>query len=58
MADEYCMKCKSRLTTCPTCKGKGTVLKDLGLVPGTGERPCKNCDGTGKLCPKHGSDWR
>ncbi len=57
MADEYCRKCKSRLTTCPTCKGKGTVLKDLGLLSGTGERPCKNCNGTGKLCPKHGSDW-
>jgi DnaJ-class molecular chaperone len=25
MGDEYCRRCKSKLATCPTCKGKGTT---------------------------------
>jgi hypothetical protein len=54
MGDEYCRKCSSRLTTCPTCSGKGTTYQ--GGLFGS-ERPCPNCRGTGKLCPRHGYDW-
>ncbi len=56
MSDDYCKKCKSKLTICPTCKGKGTVYKG-SLMSGSGDKPCPNCNGTGKLCPKHGNNW-
>ena len=55
MADEYCRKCKVKLTTCPTCKGKGTT--DQGGALTIKHKPCPNCNGTGKLCPSHGSNW-
>ncbi|HOV32147.1 MAG TPA: hypothetical protein PLX23_02135 [Candidatus Hydrogenedens sp.] len=55
MADEHCRKCNSRLTTCPTCKGKGTVYS--GNIFGDPQKSCPNCKGTGKLCPRHGYDW-
>jgi DnaJ-class molecular chaperone len=54
MGDQYCSKCKSRLSTCPTCKGKGTT--DQGGVFTTSHKSCPNCKGTGKICPKHGHD--
>ncbi len=57
MANQYCQKCKSKLATCPTCGGKGTIKKDMGLFAGMKDVPCPNCNGTGKLCPRHGSDW-
>jgi DnaJ-class molecular chaperone len=56
MADEYCRKCKARLTTCPTCKGKGTTMQGSAFW-GYSEKPCPNCKGSGKICPRHGHDW-
>lgn len=56
MSNEYCKKCRSRLTICPTCKGKGIVYEG-GLLGGYSKKPCPNCKGTGKLCPRHGYDW-
>ena len=56
MADEHCRKCNSKLTTCPTCKGKGTVYSG-GMLDGYPKKSCPNCKGTGKLCPRHGYDW-
>ena len=53
MAD-HCRKCKSRLVTCPTCKGKGTT--DQGNFYTVSHRPCPNCNETGNLCPRHGHD--
>lgn len=53
--DEYCRKCRSKLTTCPTCKGKGMISEESLLT--ISHKPCPNCKGTGKLCPKHGYDW-
>jgi DnaJ-class molecular chaperone len=55
MTNESCRKCKSGLSTCPTCKGKGTT--DQGGAFTVSHRLCPNCKGTGKLCPKHGNDW-
>lgn len=55
MGDEYCRKCKSKLATCPTCKGKGMTYQ--GGILGGSNKPCPNCKGTGKLCPKHGNNW-
>lgn len=55
MGDEYCKKCKSKLATCPTCKGKGMTYQ--GGILGGSNKSCPNCKGTGKLCPKHGNDW-
>lgn len=54
MGDEYCRKCRSRLSTCPTCKGKGVT--DQGGPLTISHKSCPNCKGTGKLCPKHGND--
>jgi DnaJ-class molecular chaperone len=56
MADEYCRKCKARLTTCLTCKGKGTTMQGSAFW-GYSEKPCPNCKGSGKICPRHGHDW-
>lgn len=56
MGDEYCKKCKSKLTTCAKCKGKGVVVEG-DFFSGYSEKPCPVCKGTGKLCPKHGNDW-
>lgn len=56
MADKYCRKCKSKLTKCPKCKGKGTTSQG-SVLSGYSQKPCPNCNGTGKLCPKHGYDW-
>jgi len=56
MSNEYCKKCKSKLTICPTCKGKGVVYEG-SLLSGYSKKPCPNCRGTGKLCPRHGYDW-
>jgi len=56
MDDEYCRKCKSKLVTCPTCKGKGTTYQG-SIGSGYSDKPCPNCKGTGRLCPKHGYDW-
>jgi len=41
MSDEYCRKCKSKLATCPTCKGKGTT-KQGGTFSGYSDKPCPN----------------
>jgi DnaJ-class molecular chaperone len=57
MAEEYCRRCKSKLTKCPTCEGKGIVREYRGFLSSSAEKQCKNCNGTGKLCPKHGNDW-
>jgi DnaJ-class molecular chaperone len=54
MGEEYCSRCKRKLTTCPTCKGKG-IAYESGFLGGS-EKRCKNCNGTGKLCPQHGYD--
>lgn len=56
MSNEYCQKCHSRLATCPKCEGEGTTLQG-GVFSGYSERPCPNCNGTGKICPRHGYDW-
>ncbi len=56
MSSEYCKKCQAKLVTCPTCKGKGTTYQG-GLLLGSSNKPCPNCKGTGKLCPKHGNNW-
>jgi DnaJ-class molecular chaperone len=51
---DYCHKCKSRLSTCPTCKGKGMLSKSTVFT--TSSERCPNCAGTGQLCPRHGND--
>ena len=56
MGDEYCKKCKSKLTTCAKCQGKGVVYEG-DFIFGYSEKPCPVCKGTGKICPKHGNDW-
>jgi len=38
--------------TCPTCKGKGTVMRDQGIFYGVKEVKCPNCNGTGKVTSK------
>lgn len=55
--DKYCRKCRERLTECPTCKGKGMMFKPGGFFTSSKEEPCPNCNGTGKLCARHGRDW-
>ncbi len=55
MSDKYCSKCKKRLTTCPTCHGKGMV--DDSSVFMSRKKSCPNCNGTGHLCPRHGNDY-
>jgi len=57
MVDQYCRKCKSKLTPCPTCAGKGTIKKNMGAFSAGKEVPCPNCNGTAKLCPRHGNNW-
>ncbi len=54
MGENYCSKCNAKLSTCPRCKGKGTIYVS-SLLSGS-EKPCPNCNGTGKICPKHGND--
>jgi len=56
MSDEYCHKCKGKLTTCPTCKGKGVT--DQGGWATISLKPCQNCKGSGKVCPEHGYKWQ
>jgi len=53
VADDYCW-CGSRLVECARCDGKGWVY--IGFFHGE-ENPCKTCNGTGKLCPKHGNNY-
>jgi len=55
MADEYCRKCGSRLTVCPTCEGNGTAVPHTLLA--SSEKPCVNCKGSGKLRRRRGYDW-
>ena len=56
MGENYCSKCQKKLVICPTCKGKGVVYKSTGILSGSNKQ-CENCNGTGKLCPKHGNDY-
>lgn len=51
---DYCCKCKQHLSGCPTCKGKGMVLRSSTFTHSNEQ--CPNCNGTGKVCPKHGPD--
>ncbi|MBI3756150.1 MAG: hypothetical protein HY265_08330 [Deltaproteobacteria bacterium] len=52
MGENYCSNCHKELVTCPTCKGKGMAWNDLRKR----NEQCENCNGTGKLCSKHGND--
>ncbi len=56
MSDKYCRRCKSKLTACPTCKGKGTTYQGT-IWGGYSDKPCPNCKGSGKICPNHGNNW-
>lgn len=56
MGENYCCHCQKPLVTCPTCKGKGMVWKQYGVMSSGRNEQCENCNGTGKLCPRHGSD--
>ena len=56
MSNDYCNKCRSQLKACPTCKGKGTTYQSSGILSGGSQKPCPNCNGLGKLCPKHGNN--
>ena len=40
----------SKEVTCPTCKGKGTVMR--GDFISSKEVKCPNCNGTGKVTSK------
>jgi len=53
MSYTTCRKCKSELIDCPRCKGRGRV--GGGVL--TSSYTCKHCNGTGKLCPKHGTNF-
>ncbi len=43
----------SKDVTCPTCKGKGTVIRGESFLRVGKEVQCPNCKGVGKVT-KHG----
>lgn len=52
MSDKYCSKCRSKLSECPTCHGKGTTYQGGGLLTSGSQKPCPNCKGIGGICAK------
>ena len=41
----------------PQCKGEGMIYVSGGVFSSGSKKQCKNCNGTGKLCPKHGNNY-
>lgn len=39
-----------KMVTCARCKGKGSIMKDVGgILPATKEVQCPVCGGSGKV---------
>lgn len=57
-SENYCKKCGSySLRDCPQCKGEGMIYVSGGVLSSGSKKQCKNCNGSGKLCPKHGNNY-
>ena len=48
-----CKRCFKATYKCSTCDGSGTFHH-----PMVGGDTCRECSGTGRLCPDHGKNWR
>jgi len=62
--DIVCKKCNgsgaepgSKTVTCPTCKGTGQVVRNIGFGIGF-PSPCQDCEGTGKKAEKQCSECK